>query len=142
MRKFLVNSSPTCNESSWDSKYHMLYIWPFATCLGCTRTSRSRHGIPMAASTSANVTSTTTELAILIRWYGTSYAKINHWHNSYRISFVANYSNLPKPMASIAATLTTGKSLTTAKNFVSEHLDLGRAAYIENRNKGQYDVTQ
>ena len=55
---------------------------------------------------------------------------------------MANYSNLPKPMASIVATLTTGKSFTATKNFVPEHLDLGRAAYIENRNKGQYDVTQ
>ena len=56
------------------------------------------------------------------------------------ISFVANYSNPPKPMTLIAATLVIGKHLTTAKNFVLEHLDLGRAAYIENHNKGQYDV--
>ena len=90
----------------------------------------------MAASALANVTSTTTELAILIRWYGTSYVVINYWHNSYMIFFVANCSNPPKPMALIAATFATSKRLTATKNFVLEHLDLGRAAYIENRNKG------
>ena len=64
---------------------------------------------------------------------------INHWHNSYLISFVANYSNPSMPMASIAATLATGKRLIAAKNFIPEHLDLGRAAYIENRSKSKYD---
>ena len=93
----------------------------------------------MATSKSANVTSTTIELANLIRWFETLYAEINHWHNSYQISFVANCSNPPNPVALIGTTLSTSKPLTIAKNFVPEHLDLSRAAYNENHNEGQYE---